>query len=145
MPSNSPGPDANSRRGLVTAVPPWQILTVLCLVTVALVAINWPASRGPAADRRVNQAIRQAAGSFAPEAMAQVVQLDLHRLKVRSFAGLEALPNLEIIYIHPDSVPYWRDWADGQLPDADPLTPDVRPTLPLLPRLRTVQVGPPGG
>ncbi|HYE78594.1 MAG TPA: hypothetical protein VEI97_11450, partial [bacterium] len=98
-------PSAASRR------PPWPVVVVVLLAVLALAGISWPALSGPAADFRLNRAIHRAAGSFTPEALERITSLGLHAVRVRSFAGLESCPNLQRLYIHPDSVEPWRTWA----------------------------------
>ncbi|MEO7995582.1 MAG: hypothetical protein ABI743_14380 [bacterium] len=127
------------------ARPPWPVLVVVLLSIVALLGINWAGGHGPAKDRYLNQAIRQAThGAFDPSALATVTTLDTHRWRIKSFEGLEACPNLERLYINADSVDPWRTWADAQVPDAAPQKTDNRPTLPKLPKLKEVKVGAPG-
>jgi|GEM_PF-4436391 len=125
-------------------LPPWPIALICTLVLLAIGAISWPGFSGPAKDYRLNRAIYAAAHrSFAPEAMAQITSLDLHAVKIRTFEGLQACPNLERLFIHEESTEAWRTWADSQFTNVDPLTPDARPTLPLLPKLKEVTVGAP--
>ena len=126
------------------AIPPLPALIAVLAIVFGFVLINWPGFSGPAKDRHLNAALYQAAGrSFAPARLAEVTSLDVHQYRIRNFAGLEACPNLERLAIHPDSVDYWRRYADAQVPEANPQTPDVRPTLPLLPKLKEVVVGGP--
>lgn len=126
------------------ALPPWPVALICSLILIALGAISWPGFSGPCKDYRLNRALYAAAGnSFAPDKLSAIEALDLHRVKVRSFEGLQACPNLARLRIHEASADAWRTWADSQFPEADPLTPDRRPTLPLLPKLKEVALGPP--
>lgn len=125
-------------------MPPWPIVLICTLVLLAIGAISWPGFSGPCKDYRLNKAIFAAADrSFAPEALAEITILDLHNVKIRTFEGIQSCPNLERLFIHQESTEAWRTWAESQFSTVDPLTPDVRPTLPLLPSLREVTVGKP--
>ena len=133
------------RGGIAVPRPPWAVVLVILLGMGAIGILNWPGFRGPAKDYQLNCAIYEAAHhSFAPDALKSVKTIDAHAWRIYSFQGIAACPNLERLYINEESIPYWRQWADSQFTNPDPLHPDVRPTIPSLPHLHVVKVGAPG-